>query len=59
VVLLCPDERIGTAACLPVLCIIGYWLAWRRTAANPNEIAAEPVLVPVVSVADTERGRMS
>jgi TRAP transporter 4TM/12TM fusion protein len=59
VVLLCPDERIGTAACLPVLLIIGYWLAWRRTAANPSEIAARPVLVPAVPVVDTERGRMS
>jgi TRAP-type uncharacterized transport system fused permease subunit len=59
VVLLCPDERIGTAACLPVLLIIGYWLAWRRTAANPTEVIAEPVLVPVVPVVDTERGRMS
>ncbi len=59
VVLLCPDERIGTAACLPVLLIIGYWLAWRRTAANPAEVIAEPVLVPVVPVVDTERGRMS
>ena len=58
-VLLCPDERIGTAACLPVLLIIGYWLAWRRTAANPTEVIAEPVLVPVVPVVDTERGRMS
>jgi TRAP transporter 4TM/12TM fusion protein len=59
VVLFCPDERIGTAACLPVLLIIGYWLAWRRTAAHSTEVAAEPVLVPVVPVVDTERGRMS
>src|SRR5438552_1059030 len=55
VVLLCPDERIGTAACLPVLLIIGYWLAWRRTAANSTEVVAEPVPVPVVPVVDTER----
>src|SRR3954470_13867980 len=34
VVLLCPDERIGTAACLPVLLLIGYWLACCRTAAT-------------------------
>jgi len=59
VVLLCPDERIGTAACLPVLLIIGYWLVWRRTAPNPAEAVAEPVLVPAVPVVDTERGRMS
>ena len=44
---------------VPVLLIIGYWLAWRRTAANPTEVIAEPVLVPVVPVVDTERGRMS
>ena len=59
VVLLCPDERIGTAACLPVLLFIGYWLAWRRTAADATEVVAAPVLVPVVPVIDTERGRMS
>ena len=59
VVLLCPDERIGTAACVPVLLIIGYWLAWRRTAADPSEVVAAPVLVPAVPVVDTERGRMS
>src|SRR5882757_1318938 len=59
VVLLCPDERIGTAACVLVVLIIGYWLAWRRTAANPTETVAEPVPVPVVPVVDTERGRMS
>jgi TRAP transporter 4TM/12TM fusion protein len=59
VVLLCPDERIGTAACLPVLLLIGYWLACCRTAANPAAAAVAPVLVPVVPVVDTERGRMS
>ena len=59
VVLLCPDERIGTAACLPVLLIIGYWLVWRRTAATAADAPAEPVLIPVVPVVDTERGRMS
>src|SRR4051812_13568038 len=58
-VLLCPDERIGTAACLPVLLLIGYWLACCRTAANPAAAAVAPVLVPVVPVVDTERGRMS
>ena len=26
VVLLCPDDRIATAACVPVLLLIGYWL---------------------------------
>ena len=59
VVLLCPDERIGTAACLPVLLIIGYWLTWRRIAADSTEVVAEPALVAVAPVVDTERGRMS
>ena len=30
VVLLCPDDRIATAACVPVLLTIGYWLLRRR-----------------------------
>ena len=51
--------KLKTAACVPVLLIIGYWLAWRRTAANPADAVAAPVLVPVVPVVDTERGRMS
>ena len=61
VVLLCPDERIGTAACVPVLLMIGYWLGWRRAAAGlAPEPDAEPVLaVPVPQIVDTERGRMS
>src|SRR3954464_3369583 len=59
VVLLCPDERLGRAACLPVLLLIGYWLACCRTAANPAAAAVAPVLVPVVPVVDTEGGRMS
>src|SRR6185312_15038799 len=29
-VLLCPDDRIATAACVPVLLLIGYWLVKRR-----------------------------
>ena len=44
VVLLCPDERIGAAACVPVLLIIGYWLLRRRTAAageHDEPVAAE------------------
>jgi TRAP transporter 4TM/12TM fusion protein len=62
-VLLCPDEAIGTAACLPVLLLIGYWLLWRRGQpyAGDQGIAAEPVLVtpiPAGPIVDTERGRM-
>ncbi len=61
VALLCPDERIGAAACVPVLLTIGYWLRYRRAAAGMvAEPAAEPLLpIPAVPVADTERGRMS
>ena len=63
-VLLCPDERIAAAACLPVLLLIGYWLIWRRPAGGVAEepaaaadlLPATPMIVPVL---DTERGRMS
>ena len=61
VVLLCPDERIGTAACVPVLLMVGYWL-WRLRAKAwiAAEPAAEPMMaVPVPQIVDTERGRMS
>ena len=60
VVLLCPDDRIAVAACVPVLLIIGYWLLKRRDTSYARE-AAEPVLVapvPAPQVVDTERGRM-
>jgi TRAP-type uncharacterized transport system fused permease subunit len=60
VVLLCPDDRIAVAACLPVLAIIGYWLLKRREMSYARE-AAEPVLagpVTVPQIVDTERGRM-
>ena len=60
VVLLCPDDRIGAAACLPVLAIIGYWLLKRRGLSYARD-EAEPVLatpVPVPQIVDTERGRM-
>src|SRR4051794_1850021 len=58
-VLLCPDERLGAALAVPVLLMIGYWLAWRRTAANSAAAAVAPVLVPVVPEVEIERGRMS
>jgi hypothetical protein len=59
VILLCPDARIATAICVPVLLTIGYWLLKRRDTSYARE--TEPVLVapvPVPQVVDTERGRM-
>jgi hypothetical protein len=63
-VLLCPENRIATAACLPVLALIGYWLIWRRAAGGvAEEPAAAADLLPatpmMAAVVDTERGRMS
>jgi TRAP transporter 4TM/12TM fusion protein len=58
-VLLCPDDRIATAACVPVLLTIGYWLVKRRDTSYAREL--EPVdlaPVPVPQIVDTERGRM-
>ena len=60
-VLLCPDYRIATAACLPVLVLIGYWLLRRRTVGGVAQVApgllpVGPIMAPIV---DTERGRMS
>ena len=58
--LLCPDERLGAAACVPVLLMIGYWLWFRRALAATAAERSEPVLpVAAVPVVDTERGRMS
>jgi TRAP transporter 4TM/12TM fusion protein len=61
VVLLCPDERIATTACVPVLLLIGYWLVRRRNTSyvrgeQPQPAPATPV--PVPQIVDTERGRM-
>ena len=60
-VLLCPDYRIATASCLPVLVLIGYWLLRRRTVGGVAQVApgllpVGPIMAPIV---DTERGRMS
>ncbi len=60
-ILLCPDERIGAAACVPVLFLIGYWLVRRRnttyvTDGGPLPAAAMPG--PSQPIVDTERGRM-
>ncbi len=59
-VLFSPDDRIATAACVPVLLFIGYWILWRRDTSYIRT-AEEPVLaapVPVPQIVDTERGRM-
>jgi TRAP transporter 4TM/12TM fusion protein len=60
-ILLCPDERIGVAACGPVLLLIGYWLVRRRNADDVTGGALEPVAAapaPSPQIVDTERGRM-
>ena len=60
-ILLCPDERIGAAACVPVLLMIGYWLVRRRNMFDVGDAYLEPVAVapaPVPQIVDTERGRM-
>jgi TRAP-type uncharacterized transport system fused permease subunit len=60
-VLLCPDERIATTACAPVLLLIGYWLAKRRDTFYVRGEGLEPVVAtptPVPQIVDTERGRM-
>ena len=59
VVLLCPDDRIATATCIPVLLLIGYWMLKRRDTSYAREL--EPVVIAPVAVpqiVDTERGRM-
>src|SRR5581483_5566220 len=61
VVLLCPDNWIATAACVPVLLLIGYWLLKRRDISYVRGADEEPLLavpVPVPQIVDTERGRM-
>jgi TRAP-type uncharacterized transport system fused permease subunit len=61
VVLLCPDERIGAAVCVPVLVLIGYWLVKRRDAAfTAGEAIERAGVIPASApqIVDTERGRM-
>jgi hypothetical protein len=55
------DYRVATAACLPVLVLIGYWLLRRRIVGGVAQVApgllpVGPIMAPIV---DTERGRMS
>jgi TRAP transporter 4TM/12TM fusion protein len=60
-VLLCPDERIAAAACVPVLLLIGYWLLKRRDAPYARGEDVQPAAVapvPPPQIVDTERGRM-
>ena len=58
-VLLYPSEQVAMVMTLPVLLMIGYWLARRRTKLD-DIVAEEPALVTVPkAVVDTERGRMS
>jgi TRAP transporter 4TM/12TM fusion protein len=61
VALLCPDERIGVAAAVPVPLLMGYWLVKRRDVpydpgADDREHTAVPTTAP--QIVDTERGRM-
>jgi TRAP-type uncharacterized transport system fused permease subunit len=52
---------ISTAACVPVLLLIGYWLVKRRDTAYSAGEAREPAPaapVPAPQIVDTERGRM-
>jgi hypothetical protein len=61
-VLLCPNEWLGLVVSLPILAIIGYWLAVCRTStygagsAPPEPAMAMPAQMP--QIVDTERGRM-
>jgi TRAP transporter 4TM/12TM fusion protein len=60
-VLVCPDERIAFAACVPVLILIGYWLVRRRQFAYDRGESLNSVVAtqtPAVQIHDTERGRM-
>jgi TRAP-type uncharacterized transport system fused permease subunit len=60
VVLLHPNVQVAILACAPVLLLIGYWLARRRGLHKLGDIpgVAEPALVSVPQIVDTERGRM-
>jgi TRAP transporter 4TM/12TM fusion protein len=60
-ILLCPDERIGAAACVPVLFLIGYWFVRRRNATYVTDGGpqlVDPIPDPSHQIVDTERGRM-
>jgi TRAP transporter 4TM/12TM fusion protein len=61
-VLLCPNEWLGLVVSLPILAIIGYWLAVCRTSTyGAGSAPPEPALAmpaPMPQIVDTERGRM-
>jgi TRAP transporter 4TM/12TM fusion protein len=60
IVLLHPDKRVATAACVPVLLLIGYWLVRRRDKAyvRGEDMDAAPAGPAPTQIVDTERGRM-
>jgi TRAP transporter 4TM/12TM fusion protein len=58
-VLLCSDNRIAAAACVPVLLLIGYWLVRRRDKSYVREADMDAAgAAPAPQSVDTERGRM-
>ena len=44
-VLLCPDSRIATVTCVPVLLLIGYWLVTRRDTFYARGEGPEPEIM--------------
>ena len=56
-VLLCPDDRIATAACVPVLLLIGYWLVKRRDTFYVRGEGLEPVVATPIPVPADRRYR--
>jgi TRAP transporter 4TM/12TM fusion protein len=54
-----PSEKVALAFGMPVILMIGYWLARRRIVLDSSvvDVSAQPALAGA-QVADTERGRM-
>jgi PAS domain S-box-containing protein len=61
IVLLYPSEQVAFGFCVPVVLMIGYWLARRRTVleAEMPDAPAQAALAGAPPVLDSERGRMS